>query len=127
MTSYGKARDEFIKVAQRNGINRESARRFLRLANSHARIQVAICNGPGDYVNRVPYPRAGEIYAEHEVLCARREERVEKQIKRLAEECNVKVDCGGDPRGFTVKLFLPDGSYNSWGGKESGYGVPTRE
>ena len=65
MTSYSKARDEFIKAAQRNGINRESARRFLRLANSHKFIQVAICNGPGDYVNRIPYPRAGEIYAEH--------------------------------------------------------------
>lgn len=31
---------------------------------------------------------------------------------------------GGDPRGYTVKLLLPDGTYNTWGGFECGLGVP---
>lgn len=32
-------------------------------------------------------------------------------------------DVTGDPRGYCLKLHLPDGSYNTWGGKESGYGI----
>lgn len=31
---------------------------------------------------------------------------------------------GGDPRGYTVKILLPDGSSNTWGGFECGWGVP---
>lgn len=30
---------------------------------------------------------------------------------------------GGDPRGFCLKLLLPDETYNSWGGIEDGYGM----
>lgn len=29
----------------------------------------------------------------------------------------------GDPRGYCLKLHLPDGSHNTWGGKESGWGI----
>jgi hypothetical protein len=28
-----------------------------------------------------------------------------------------------DPRGYAVYLDLPDGSYNSFGGRECGYGI----
>ncbi len=35
----------------------------------------------------------------------------------------LKADVTGDPRGYCLKLHLPDGSYNTWGGKESGYGI----
>ena len=31
-----------------------------------------------------------------------------------------------DPRGAVVKLILPSGKWNSWGGAEDGYCVPTR-
>ena len=27
------------------------------------------------------------------------------------------------PRGYVVKLHLPSGKHNTWGGKESGYGI----
>lgn len=30
----------------------------------------------------------------------------------------------GDPRGYCLKLHTPSGRYNTWGGKEEGYGVP---
>lgn len=40
------------------------------------------------------------------------------------EKQGVVPDFGGDPRGYTVKLLLPDGSYNTWGGFECGWGVP---
>ena len=29
----------------------------------------------------------------------------------------------GDPRGYAVYIDLPDGSYNSFGGREHGYGI----
>jgi hypothetical protein len=29
----------------------------------------------------------------------------------------------GDPRGFALYVDLPDGSYNSFGGREHGYGI----
>ena len=32
---------------------------------------------------------------------------------------------GGDPRGYCLKLVLPTGRYNTWGGAEEGWGVPT--
>ena len=54
----------------------------------------------------------------------------EKREKALADRVlaicggwNVSVKFGGDPRGFVVKLMLPDGSYNTWGGKEEGWGI----
>ena len=34
---------------------------------------------------------------------------------------------GGDPRGYCTKLRLKSGRYNTWGGAEDGWGVPTRE
>lgn len=36
---------------------------------------------------------------------------------------NIMADVTGDPRGYCLKLHLPDGSYNTWGGKEAGYGI----
>lgn len=35
------------------------------------------------------------------------------------------VRFSGDPRGFTVRLLLPSGTYNTLGGASEGYGVPT--
>ena len=29
----------------------------------------------------------------------------------------------GDPRGYAVYIDLPNGSYNSFGGREHGYGI----
>jgi hypothetical protein len=36
---------------------------------------------------------------------------------------DIVAEVTGDPRGFCLKLHLPDESYNSWGGKEAGYGI----
>lgn len=35
----------------------------------------------------------------------------------------LRADVTGDPRGYCLKLHLPDGSWNTWGGKETGYGI----
>lgn len=50
----------------------------------------------------------------------------EVSIKNLCQPYGFTPILGGDPRGFTVKLLFPSGIYNTWGGKESGYGVPQR-
>ena len=35
------------------------------------------------------------------------------------------AEVGGDPRGYTLKLRLPSGKGNTWGGDECGWGVPS--
>jgi len=48
---------------------------------------------------------------------------------RLVEACGpwgIKPKLNGDPRGCVVKLVLPSGRWNGWGGAEDGYLVPTR-
>jgi hypothetical protein len=52
-------------------------------------------------------------------------ERIQAKIGELCKEIGCKVKCGGDPRGYTVKVFLPSGRYNTWGGAEEGWGVPS--
>lgn len=46
-------------------------------------------------------------------------------IKAWAQRYGLKVHLNGDPRGYTVKVVLPSGRYNTMGGKEDGWGVPT--
>lgn len=56
----------------------------------------------------------------------RREAILEKTLPRLVQALNpeIKVKMGGDYRGYTTKLILPGGQYNTWGGAEDGWGVP---
>jgi len=51
--------------------------------------------------------------------------RLEKRITELVESIHgiEKVIFTGDPRGYTVKLFLATGRSNTWGGAESGWGI----
>lgn len=36
---------------------------------------------------------------------------------------SVEFKVGGDPRGYCLKIMLPDGNYNTWGGKDEGWGL----
>ena len=54
----------------------------------------------------------------------RMQTKIEKQIADLTKAHGLHVTFGGDPRGYTVKLILPSGRYNTWGGAEDGWGVP---
>ena len=47
------------------------------------------------------------------------------RLEAVAAKHNIdlKADVTGDPRGYCLKLHLPDESYNTWGGKESGFGI----
>jgi len=55
------------------------------------------------------------------------EKSLETKITALVQPYGPRVEYGGDPRGYTVKLhFAPiDGRKpsNTWGGEESGYGI----
>lgn len=54
-----------------------------------------------------------------------------KQVEKLRSKVKTIVETLGwsvnrfntNPRGFAVYLNLPDGRYNSCGGRESGYGI----
>ena len=47
------------------------------------------------------------------------------RLECIARKHKIRITAkfDGDPRGYCLKLLLPDGSYNSWGGKENGYGI----
>lgn len=52
-----------------------------------------------------------------------REQAAERRVRALATRRGATVKFNGDPRGYVVKLGLPSGKYNTWGGRESGYGI----
>lgn len=85
----------------RAGVNQFTE--LMRLARRHGRMMERACNVP--------------VKANHADKC-------EEAIKILCNQIGCRVDFGGDPRGYTVKVFLPSGTYNTWGGAESGWGVP---
>lgn len=126
--SYQKDRDEFVAVIteecsrkdvqaayrqavlpeNRRGSSWEMARLILRNANTIQRIATKACNE--------------ELSAHDErsgaACCAR--------IRDACKPWGIKPNFQGDPRGCCVKLLLPSGRWNSMGGAEDGYCVPTR-
>lgn len=108
---------DFVNALARNGVQHptDEALELARLARRHHRLAERHCNGD--------CRSCGEEAGWPDVCKA--DERLEARIEKRAAALGFKVQFGGDPRGYTVSLVLPDGSYNSWGGKESGYGVPT--
>jgi hypothetical protein len=58
-------------------------------------------------------------------------ERQEQRKQKLQQQIKTVLDRAGlvlnhfetDPRGYAVYIDLPDGSYNSFGGRENGYGI----
>ncbi len=73
-------------------------------------------------------PKPGAVVTQHcdtprvqiEIMRAR------QRIERACQPWGIKPNFSYDPRGACVKLLLPSGRWNSWGGKEEGYCVPTR-
>ena len=118
--SYQKDRDEFIGVIVEETWNRTkgnggSLEDAIALARSILRDAATIQRHAINECNREVTP--GEVT------------RAEDCQRRILEACKpwgIKPNFGGDPRGACVKLILPSGRYNSWGGPEDGYCVPTR-
>ena len=144
--SYQKARDEFIgqlveEVQAKDGTNNEGvdlARAILRNASTIQRCEEAVCSSEAADRDRVPCP-AIKSGSEEDCACDQYQgkhgdtPRVQVQIlkaqQRISAACepwSIKPNYQGDPRGCCVKLILPSGRWNSWGGKEDGFCVPTR-
>lgn len=115
-------RDEYPKRPREECV--KAAGLLLRYAREHGRLAVEECNGPGEYINRVPYPRAGELIAAWQADLEKRQERIGAKIVEVCAPFKLPVILGGDPRGSTVRVKFPSGVYNTWGGAEHGYGVP---
>jgi hypothetical protein len=105
-----KDRDEFVAILAREFPDRSSAEviglagELMRLGRQYGRLQEAACNG--------------ELTADQ----LKREARVEQYIRGICREWKMGCILSGDPRGATVKLKLPSGKSNSWGGE--GWCVP---
>ena len=118
--SYQKDRDEFIGVIVEETWNRtkgrqgslndaiDLARLILRNAGTVQRLAEVMCN-------REPTNRE-----------CRQDEKCAQRIREACKPWGIKPNFSGDPRGACVKLILPSGRHNSWGGPEEGFCVPTR-
>jgi len=106
--NYDQERGKFIEIMRQEGMTQREAELILRHAATIERLAVARCNR--------------ELSEEEE----RKDERMEEIIKGICKNHGIKANFNGDPRGYTTKLILKSGRYNTWGGQESGYGVPTR-
>jgi hypothetical protein len=129
---YQKEREQFIVRFCAEGGNYYDAIRILRDASTLARLAEAQCNGdwPCDNGERKVKPCAEcqSGYAPSVLLKGGRcpDCRTSARLRDRLTALGFSADFSGDPRGYVVKLHLPSGAYNTWGGKESGYGVPTR-
>ena len=91
---------------------RPLSQELMRLARRHGKLAERLCNdssyGPREErADANLERRMGEIIREPDLAPA-----------------IVGIKFSSDPRGFTVKVFLRSGDYNTWGGKEDGWGVP---
>jgi hypothetical protein len=54
----------------------------------------------------------------------RRKQKLQERIKTVLDRAGLSLNhFESDPRGYAVYIDLPDGSYNSFGGRETGYGI----
>lgn len=91
-------------------------RAILRSARKLDRLAVALCNGD---IDQDAYDAAK----------ARAVARVQRVLDEMAAWTSPSrrvtiAEAGGDPRGYCLKLHLPSGKGNTWGGDSEGWGVP---
>lgn len=88
------------------------ARKLLRFGATYGRIQEFACNVSSEwqdaYYNKTMVPK---------------EARIEKTVTDLLASIGCKPVFGGDPRGNTIKVIVPDGYTDDWG--KEGICVPT--
>lgn len=143
--SYQKDRDEFIAVIRAELPDTASvdecirlARLILRNAATIQHCETLVCSSEAADRDRVACP-AAKSGKDEDCVCDYEKgshgdtPRVQVQIlrarQRIEAACKpwgIKPRFSSDPRGACVKLLLPSGRYNSWGGAENGFCVPTR-
>ena len=128
---YQKERDEFIAAMTEAGVPLHSCMIVLRNASTLDRIANENCSSEwAEKRNAADAARCPncqqEGYEGKQPFRPCAECRAETRIRAALNGSGVTADFSGDPRGYVVKLHLPSGKYNTFGGLESGYGVPTR-
>ncbi len=99
----------YLDLCKRYGMDKDTAIRIRRLAMKYERLQEKYCSDP--------------TWGEKD---EQEGERIRAKIRRLVPS-DIPIRFTGDPRGYCVRIFFPSGEYNTWGGRESGYGVPTEK
>jgi len=122
-----KAREEFVGLivghaSGPSGIGSQderarisAAQRLLRYGATLGRIAERQCNGHQTWDGQWDEKAAAQDDA--------KEERIQTAVKKLCESIGVTPIFGGDPRGNTLKIQVPDGYTNDWG--REGICVPT--
>ena len=96
---------------------------IARHAKTHVRLHTILCNGGGDYPRNWPEKlvtkRRNEDIASAEKRVQEIEERVTALCESLSAAAKTKITpiFSGDARGITIKLRVPDGRYDNWGGE----------
>jgi hypothetical protein len=129
-----KARWEFVHLfmkhvtlsaGQTEGDAYRAALKLLRYGSTLGRIAMEDCNG-AEYPNGLRPEQYNAIQARWEKWMDKehaKETRVEDHVRQVCAEFGVKPAFSGDPRGCVLKLKMPDGYSNSFGG--DGLCVPT--
>lgn len=117
--SYQRDRGEFIEVLHNEGVPEDVALDVLRDAQ---RIHTLAEHQCGDGYGAGPY---GEPTEAQMADWEKREENAQARISGKLAAYGIVSNFQGDPRGAVVKLRLPSGRSNDFGG-EGFYCVPTR-
>lgn len=133
-----KDREQTIADLTAEGWPLAAIRSVLRDAVTLTRLAEMACSSEAADRDRVPCPAGPDWTGVKGLpcLCDHRDEahetvpriavqanRTERRVHTLAARMGATVKFNGDPRGYVVKLTLPSGRYNTWGGKGEGYGI----
>lgn len=139
--TYSQERDEFLGLVVKEGLPVDIARTVLRHATTLQRIAELECSSERADRDRVPCPgvkRDADCICDWDRDLDRGQHRDVKRIERQAQRIEARLIAGlakypgfafvfgGDPRGGVVRLKVPSGAYNTWGGAEDGIAVPAR-
>lgn len=103
-------------MAHHSGATMGQLQRLLRYGASYHSVQERHCNGDCPYPH-LPTRAGGENCSKEMAL----EIKMLEIVKSWGSDFAIKF--GGDPRGCTVKIVVPDGYTNDWG--REGICVPT--
>src|SRR3990167_10667156 len=116
-----KEREEFVAVLVRNcpqvGAIQVAwiAGRLMRHGATYGQLQEDSCNGhPINNVYGVDNATVSRLQDQWDKRIKTQSERMEKLITAAAAELGLVPDFQGDPRGYTVKLTMPDKTSNSF-------------